>query len=361
MLSFEIIILKGVKKVSNMLKNNSSKTFRISLLVTIILLNFLLAVSQPQQEGEDQRDTVRLNKITPEKFSANRANPNPSPLKTTSTRKKPKSTTSPKHSSKPVETEDVQTQEEVAALGFTLWNLLPLSKDDENRIGKIQAKALTEEIDKKDVVPQRVKGNPFRVEEETPLRFSIELPVSGYLYVFDREKYADGSYSTPYLVYPIADDDNYVQAYQTRYLPRNAQKYNFTLSTKGIDNRHIEAEEYTFIVSPQALKLAPIGCSKTEDPDYPIKCDPREIKKEEFDFEAKLKEWSGKTEVDEFDLTKPEHQKYKVINEAEQAALKDKSKKLNKGAPPPQSVYTISRNPSQPYMVSIPIYITAKK
>lgn len=342
-------------------KNSFSKMFRIMFLVSITLLNSFLAISQTQEPQDDQRDGVRMRKITPETYSQNRANPKPKAFTTEVVRKKVNSTKeTPNLTAK--EKKEITTTEEVASLGFTLWDLRELPKEEESRIGRIVSK---EQIKEKTIVAQRVETNPFVVEDGAFVRFSIELPVSGYLYVFDREKYPDGSYSAPYLVYPLKginniEDNNYIEAYQLVFLPRQAPKYGFLLSKKG-NGGTIEAEEYTFIVSPEKLNLQAITCSATNDKEFPIECEPREIKKQEFDFETKLKQWQAKEEVANLDLKNSEHQKYKVMDKAEIDALSNKLNKLTKDSPPPQTVYTVLRNPSEPYWVSVPIQIAPKK
>ena len=75
--------------------------------------------------------------------------------------------------------------------------------------------------------PERVEtGTTFSVGER--VRLSIESPRAGYLYVIDREQYADGSTSDPYLIFPtlrIRGGNNSVRAGKVIELPdRNAFK-----------------------------------------------------------------------------------------------------------------------------------------
>ena len=59
--------------------------------------------------------------------------------------------------------------------------------------------------------PKVISGHRQRIDpDNTPLRdgdrmrLSIEAPWDGYLYVLNREQYADGSTSDPYLIFPAA-------------------------------------------------------------------------------------------------------------------------------------------------------------
>ena len=55
---------------------------------------------------------------------------------------------------------------------------------------------------------QSSQWTPERIEVDTPLkvndrvRLSVESPRDGYLYVIDREQYADGSLGDAYLIFP---------------------------------------------------------------------------------------------------------------------------------------------------------------
>lgn len=84
-------------------------------------------------------------------------------------------------------------------LGVTIWRLRPPRSSDSR-----DSRLLLLDDDKSSTTewtPERVEaGTTFRTEE--PVRLSIESPRSGFLYVIDREQYADGSASDPYLIFP---------------------------------------------------------------------------------------------------------------------------------------------------------------
>lgn len=331
-------------------KNKLSKISSTATLIAFILINFLVVVSKPQQENESdlKRDFIRMDKVKPEQFAEHRDNTK-NGIKTIIHRK---ARANYKLKIKP---QEIVTEEEVASLGFTLWKFRKSEIDDEHkeRIGTINGKVTNENI----LTPERVEGNPLKLEDGAKARFSVELPVKGYLYVFEREQYVDGSYSSPYLVYPVKgidnlQDDNQIEISQPIYLPRQQETYVFTYnSEKG----KILAEVYTFLVSPSRLGLSPIECLLSEGK-VDVECPLQKVKKEEFDFETKLKEWGSYTEVSEFNLKDPIYNKYKTMDKAEIKSLNNKANKLTVKDPPPQKVYTIARKPTEPYMISIPIY-----
>jgi hypothetical protein len=90
-------------------------------------------------------------------------------------------------------------------LGVTIWRLRS-SRENDDREGRI----LLEE----EGTGKAAEWTPERVEADTifaagqRLRLSIESPRNGYLYVIDRELYADGSMSEPYLVFPTLRNNN---------------------------------------------------------------------------------------------------------------------------------------------------------
>ncbi|KAF0249420.1 MAG: hypothetical protein FD167_1176 [bacterium] len=346
-----------------MLNNNHhSNVLKTLLLISFILCNCFLVISQtsPQKVSKKDekpiRDTIRIDKVNPEEFARNRANPKPF-------RKNVVSKIISSRSVKPNSTKSNGTEtveEEIASLGFTLWKLRKSEKDDTYRISEIIGAEKEGEL-----TPERVEGKAV-VENGALLRFVVELPTKGYLYVFDQEVYLDGSHSAPYLMYPIKginnlEDNNLIEPNQPIYLPRQKESYCFRLS-RGKEGK-IMSEIYTFLITPQPLTLNAIECirkGENSKGETIVHCQPREVKKDEFDFETKLKEWSAYTEASEFNLKDPNHQRYKTMDKAEIQSLNNKASKLTIQDPPPQKVYAIARKPTEPYMVSIPIYINSK-
>jgi hypothetical protein len=63
-------------------------------------------------------------------------------------------------------------------------------------------------------IPERVNANAGLADGDR-VRLSIEVTRTGYLYVIDRERYADGTFGVPYLIFPTTrtlGGDNQVTA-----------------------------------------------------------------------------------------------------------------------------------------------------
>ena len=84
----------------------------------------------------------------------------------------------------------------ISEVGVTVWRLRRAAATDTTRLLVHQPQGHVEQW-----TPERVEaGTPLKVGDR--VRFSIEFPHDGYLYVIDREQYADGSTSEPYLIFP---------------------------------------------------------------------------------------------------------------------------------------------------------------
>ena len=79
-----------------------------------------------------------------------------------------------------------------AFVGITIWRLRPAQAGDEATLSD----------DGKQLTPQRVESQTA-LREGDQVRLTIEAPKEGHLYVIDREQYADGSMSDPYLIFPV--------------------------------------------------------------------------------------------------------------------------------------------------------------
>jgi hypothetical protein len=81
-------------------------------------------------------------------------------------------------------------------VGVTLWRLRrATSRDSGERL------IVHEGADAAEWLPERISANT-KLGQGDRLRISVEAARTGYLYVIDREQYADGSFSEPYLIFP---------------------------------------------------------------------------------------------------------------------------------------------------------------
>jgi hypothetical protein len=85
---------------------------------------------------------------------------------------------------------------EDTVVGVTIWRLRrSLPTDTGERL------IVHEGSDDVEWLPERISANT-RLAEGDRLRISVEAARTGYLYVIDREQYADGSLGEPYLIFP---------------------------------------------------------------------------------------------------------------------------------------------------------------
>jgi len=136
---------------------------------------------------------------------------------------------------------------DLAQLGVTVWRFRPSVSAD-------KTKELVEEEE-----GRSSEWTLERVEEGTPLtpgqrvRLSIEsLSRNGYLYVIDREGYADHTLGDPILIFPTQKSaaTNYVQAGRLIYIPSATGR--FRIKPSESSKEHV-AEVLTLIVSPTPL------------------------------------------------------------------------------------------------------------
>ena len=134
-------------------------------------------------------------------------------------------------------------------LGITLWRLRPADKTDET-----QGRLLEQEADSEVILIGERVGAETMFQEGQKVRLGVESPRSGYLYVIDREQYADGTYSEPYLIFPTLKTrggDNSVVAGRLVEIPdQDDRPFYFKMNRHRPDQT---GEVLTFIVTPQAI------------------------------------------------------------------------------------------------------------
>lgn len=92
-----------------------------------------------------------------------------------------------------VPTADVNAE---TVVGVTLWRLRRASSTDSG-----ERIIVHEESEAAEWLPERISTNT-KLNQGDRLRISVEAARTGYLYIIDREQYADGSFSEPHLVFP---------------------------------------------------------------------------------------------------------------------------------------------------------------
>ncbi len=81
-------------------------------------------------------------------------------------------------------------------VGVTLWRLRHATSNDSG-----ERLIVHEDADTAEWLPERISPNT-KLDQGDRLRISVEAARTGYLYVIDREQYADGSLSEPYMIFP---------------------------------------------------------------------------------------------------------------------------------------------------------------
>ena len=134
-------------------------------------------------------------------------------------------------------------------VGVTLWRLRPARPADSG-----ERLIVHDDNSDNEWIPERISAST-RLVQGDKLRISVEAVRGGYLYVVDREQYADGSLGDPYLIFPTrrtAGGDNQVAIGRLVEIP--AQDDNppfFTMKKSRAD--HV-AEVLSVIVTPTKLE-----------------------------------------------------------------------------------------------------------
>ena len=182
-----------------------------------------------------------------------------------------------------------------------------------------------------------------RIEEGTPLapgqrvRLSIEsLSRAGYLYVIDREQYADGSLGEPVLIFPTQKtrDANYVKPGRLIYIPSASGK--FRIKPSEGTKAHV-GELVTIIVASEPLI----------DPEQ---LGPRSIKLPRQQIESWEKQWGVTTT--RFEMADGAGA---IMTEKEQAAGTNAATELTQVDPVPQTVYRLTIKPENAILFSVPM------
>jgi hypothetical protein len=218
-------------------------------------------------------------------------------------------------------------------LGITFWRLRPSVATDDKEV-----RLFSHEKGKS----QPVEWTPERIEAETPLsaaehvRLSIEAPSTGYLYVIDREKYADGTLGDSYLIFPTKrtrGGDNEVTAGRVIEIP--AQEDDPSYFTVRPSRPDQVAELLTVIVTPQRLNLA-------------IGRDPLQLSKEQVAEWERM--WTAPVErIEQVGGSG------KAWTKAEKEAGADEKRLLTQDEPLPQTIYRVITKSADSLLVTVPL------
>jgi hypothetical protein len=226
-----------------------------------------------------------------------------------------------------------------AQVGVTLWRFRPSTSGDK-----------TKELVEEEEGSERTEWSLERMEEGTLLtpgqkvRLSIEsLSRNGYLYVINREEYADGSFGDARLIFPnkrTPEGSGRVKAGKIVYIP-GPPKY-FRIKPSSSSKGHV-AEVLTVLVSSRPL-IDPSRLSNTA------------ITLPKDEVEAWEKQWS--TQATKFEM---EGGAGRVMTEKEQSAASADAASLSQDDPVPQTIYRVAIKPEEALVIRLPLKFTPPK
>jgi hypothetical protein len=187
-----------------------------------------------------------------------------------------------------------------------------------------------------------VEWTPERISADTPMRqndrirLSFEAPQNGYLYIIDREQYADGSFGQPELIFPTTrarGGDNRVAAGHIIELPGQDDRPNFfTMKPRRSD---VRSESLTVIVTAQPLEGITIG-------EKPLVLTAEQLAQWEQTWGAR---------VERFEMADGTG---KTWTQAEKEAGASATRQLTQEDPPPQTIYRVEvKKPGSPVLVNV--------
>jgi hypothetical protein len=302
-------------------------------------LAFLAALSLPfatitRSQGDGSRQIV-LEEFT-------RARPATTPTKaqppTTGSRRRQPATVlakAPRYTRKtPSVIASLQPGAPTMDIGVTIWRLRPSSGVEGGARMLVMENA------------RQTEWTPQRIEADTPLqvgervRLSIESPRAGYLYVIDREQYADGSFGDAYLIFPTLrtrGGENQVRPGKLVDIPAQEDNPSYFTLVPSPSRSDQVAEILSIIVTPEPL-------SNLRLTERPLKLSKSEVAK----WEA-----SGSIEVERFEMVGGAGMPWSKVEMAASAA--GSSRILTQEEPAPQTVYRIGSRSRNAFMVTVPL------
>ena len=198
-------------------------------------------------------------------------------------------------------------------LGLTVWKLRPFAVADFSVLRSIRENGRL----RPGWIEERVEADT-RFHQGEYLRLSIESPYAGYLYVIDRDWFADGSSGDTNLIFPVRGDDNRLQAGRLIDIPAENQA-----PFKATPKFNQAGEILTIIVKSTPLRL-------------PISDQPQQISN------TQLMEWEGlwRAMSERFEMEGGAGQAR--TKQEEQAAARNRTRQLTRDDPGPQTIYVLT-------------------
>ena len=221
-------------------------------------------------------------------------------------------------------------------VGITVWRMRPAAEEDAATltVGREGGGLLK-------VTPERVETDTL-LREGDRVRLTIEAPRKGYLYVIDREQYADGTRSAPYLIFPtlrIGSGGNQVEAGNLIEIPHQSDRPPYFTLRRRKPNQ--TAELISVIVSSDPLPGVPIGSEASRNA---LKLSKEQVSRWEQDYaqEPEIFELAGGAG--------------RAWTRAEQQAGSGTRLLVQEDAMP-QTLYRVPSRPGRPIMIQVPLSI----
>ncbi len=314
-------------------------TFRSSFTLTAsitILIALSASAARAQAQGDGARQIV-LDEFTKARPPQTASPKGPAKTETRPPTRKPKpiaAVKAPRYTRKTPAVVRVSTSKpEISEIGVTIWRLHPALGNDGSARVLVMEKAQTTEW-----TPQRIEADTaLKVGER--VRLSIESPRTGYLYVIDREQFADGSLGDPYLIFPTLrtrGGDNQVRPGKLIDIPAQEDNPSYFTLVPTPSRQDQVAEVLSIIVTSEPLNL-----SLTDKP----------LMISKSDVEAWEKAWSSQVERFEMDGGAG-----KTWTKAEkEASAKNSARLLTQEEPTPQTIYRLSSKHKNAIMITVPL------
>jgi len=135
-----------------------------------------------------------------------------------------------------------------SVVGVTIWRLRPAGRAESGE------RIIVHDDNAKEYVPERISQNT-RLNAGDRVRISVEAARNGYLYVIDRELYADGTLGEPYLIFPTTrtlNGDNQVSVGKLAEIPAQEDSPPFFTIRKSRPDQ--VAEMVSVLVTPTPLE-----------------------------------------------------------------------------------------------------------
>jgi len=219
-----------------------------------------------------------------------------------------------------------------ALVGVTVWMLREAKAGDDKEV-----RVSSREADK-EWTPVRVQADTALTEGQR-VRVGIESARNGYLYVIDREQYADGTLGPPYLLFPILrvrGGNNQVAAGRLIEIPGPEDSPRFL--TMRMSRPDQVAEVLILLVTPAPL------------PDLKIQRNPIQLSP------AQVAGWEKKWGV-KVERLEARRQVGRTYTRAEKEAALTETRLLTYDEPLPQTMFRLEAKPGDPLLVRVPLRI----